>query len=529
LRWLKLVTLISLLMLPVFLLGRTGAVPVLGRLAGTGSENTLIYARARDSETLDPALALDEESYKVIANIFEGLVRFKPGTTEIEPCLAKSWRISSDGREWTFYLRRDVKFHDGTPFNAEAVRFSIERQMPPYRQNNTPYASFTFGMIENIVVPDPYTVKFLLKYPYAPLLRNLAMPASAPVVSPAAATALGDDFGNQPVGTGPYRFVRWGKGKRITLKAYQDYWGKPAEIPSLTFKVIKNSRFRSLALKLGLVDIIDGLTMADVRFLENKGYPVLQKPGQDLNYLGFFTDKKPFDNPEIRRAVSMAVDRRQIVSKFFQGAAFEANGPLPPGVMGYNPDLCNLPYDPDGAKKILANNGYPHGLKITIITYENSRPYNPSGGENLAACLQSDLARVGIDVAIKVYPWHRYKEALLKEEGNAFLYGWISDNGDPDNFLYALLSSSQIENGLNSARYRNQEVDLLLARAQQETEPLLREQMYRKAVKIICRDTPWVFLNHSKQIAATLPEIKGFKINSTGISLLNLVKKENKV
>ncbi len=530
-RWLKLVTLISLvflLMLPVFIfiLGRTGAgIPVLARLTGTGSDNALIYARARDSETLDPALALHEESYKVIANIFEGLVRFKPGTTEVEPCLAKSWRISPDAREWTFYLRRDVKFHDGTPFNAEAVRFSIERQMPPYRQNNTPYAAFTFGMVETIDVPDPYTVKFVLKYPYAPFLRNLAMPASAPIVSPTAATTLGDDFGDRPVGTGPYRFDHWEKDKYITLKAYQDYWGDPAEIQSLTFKVIKNNRFRSLALKLGWADIIDGLTTTDIRFLEGKGCAVLERPGQDLNYLGFFTDKKPFDDPEIRRAVSMAVDRRQIVDGFFQGAVFEANGPLPPGVMGYDPDLNNFPYDPEGAKKILADNGYPHGLKITMLTYEDSRPYNPSGGEKLAARLQADLARVGIEVAVKVYPWHQYKEALLNKEGNAFLYGWISDNGDPDNFLYTLLSSSQIENGLNSARYRNQEVDLLLARAQQETEPLLREQMYRRAIAIICRDAPWIFLNHSKKLAATVPEIKGFQINADGTSLFNTVIK----
>lgn len=524
---LKLISLAMLLLLPVFLIGRSGIVPVAGRLVGGGGE-TLIYARGQDSATLDPALAQDEESYKVITNIFEGLVRFKPGTTDIEPCLAEAWRVSSDGREWTFYLRKNVKFHDGTPFNSEAVRFSIERQMPPHRQDSAPYASFTFGMVEKIDTPDPYTVKFLLKYPYAPFLRNLAMPVSAPIVSPAAASALEENFSARPVGTGPFRFAGWKKGKSITLKANRDYWDKPAQCNTLIFTVIKNSRLRSLALKLGFADIIDGITPSDARYLEERGCQVLEKPGLDLNYLGFFTDKKPFNNPVVRRAISMAIDREQITSSLFHGAAYEANGPLPPGVLGYDPDTRPIPYDPNGAKELLARNGYPGGMKITIITYTNSRPYNPAGGEKLAASLQSDLARVGIDAEIKAYPWQQYKEALLKEEGNAFLYGWISDNGDPDNFLYTLLSSSQIESGLNTARYRSKELDLLLIKAQQETEPVLREQLYRKAVEMIIEDNPWVFLNHSKRLAAASPDIEGFVLHPAGFSIANTIKKNKK-
>jgi peptide/nickel transport system substrate-binding protein len=512
------------LLLPFFLLVRSGAVPVAGRLAGWGSD-TLIYARAQDSATLDPSLAQDEESYKVISNIFEGLVRFKPGTTEIEPSLAEAWRVSPDGREWTFFLRKNVKFHDGTPFNSEAVRFSIERQMPPQRPDNIAYASFTFGMVDKILTPDPYTVKFLLKYPYAPFLYNLAMPFSAPIVSPAPASTLGEETGDRPVGTGPYRFIEWKKGKRITLKENKDYWGKAPDCPNLVFTVIKNSRLRSLALKLGFADIIDGITPGDTHFLEQKGFKVLQKPGLDLNYLGFFTDKKPFDDLAVRKAVSMAIDREKIVKDLFQGASLEANGPLPPGVLGYDPNGRPLPYDPDGAKELLARNGYPEGMKITLITYAAARPYNPAGGEKLAKSLQADLTRAGIETELKVYPWHEYKEALLKEEGNAFLYGWISDNGDPDNFLYTLLSSTQIENGLNTARYRNNEFDLLLVRAQQETEPALREQMYRKAVKIAIRDAPWVFLNHSIRLYVTSSGVEGFNPNSAGITLLNFTKK----
>lgn len=521
-RTLKIISIFLLLILPFFLLNHSGFLPAAGRIAGIkGSE--LIYARSQDAVTLDPAYSVDDESNKVIANIFEGLVRFKPGTTTIEPCLAEAWRVSPDGREWTFYLRRGVKFHDGTPFNSEAVRYSIERQLPPQSAESASYASFTFAMLDSIKTPDLYTVKFILKYPYSPFLNNLAMPSAAPIVSPTAATTLGEDFGNRPVGTGPYRFSSWKKGKSIILKENRDYWSKLPECPTLVFSVIKNNRLRSLALKLGFADIVDSLAPPDARYLGQKGFPVMEQPGLDLNYLGFFTDKKPFDDPAVRRAISMLLDRKHITG-LYKGAAIEANGPLPPGVLGYNSNLYPISYDPEGAKELLAGCGYSDGLKFEIITYSNTRPYNPAGGDVLAESIQKELAQAGVETVIKSYTWSQYKEALLNEEGNAFLYGWISDNGDPDNFLYTLLSSSQIENGLNTARYRNKEVDLLLAKAQMEIEPALRERMYLSAVEIITRDAPWIFLNHSLKLYATSTKVEGFTPHCAGFTPLNTVK-----
>ncbi len=522
---LKLITIALILFLPLIFLGRTGILPTAGRFMGMEG-NSLIYARGQDAATLDPALAQDEESYKVISNIFEGLVRFKLGTTKIEPCLAEAWRVSPDGLEWTFYLRKNVKFHDGTPFNAEAVRYSIDRQMPPQRAESTPYCAIAFEMVDKIITPDPYTVKFILKFPYSPFLNNLAMPAAAPIVSPTAATALGENFGEKPVGTGPFRFVKWEKGRSIALKEHREYWGKRPECSLLTFTVIKNSRLRSLALKLGIVDLIDGITPSDNHFLEQSDCSVLHKPGLDLNYLGFFTDKAPLDNPAVRKAIALSVDRKQIVAGLLGGTTLEANGPLPPGVLGYDPDMRPLPYDPAGARELLSNSGYPEGIEITIATYKETRPYNPAGGEKLALALQADLARAGIKANIKAYPWRQYKEVLLNKEGDAFLYGWISDNYDPDNFLYTLLSSSQIESGLNTTHYRNNELDLLLAKAQWETDPTLREQMYQEAVHIVNRDFPFFILNHSLKQYATSPAIEGFIPSPTGFTQLGAVKRK---
>ncbi|OPX85328.1 MAG: Heme-binding protein A precursor [Pelotomaculum sp. PtaB.Bin104] len=495
----------------IFLLVLNHNIPI-GRWPFGQAGETLVYARGQDSLTLDPALTQDDESNKVIANIFEGLVRFTPGTTEIEPCLAEAWRVSGNGLEWTFYLRRGVIFHDGTPFNAEAVRFSIERQLPPQRTENMAYGSFVYDMVERISTPDPYTVKFLLKYPYAPFLHNLAMPMAAPVVSPAAA------------GTGPFKLVKWVKGKKIILETNRDYWGQQPEYKRLVFTVVKNSRLRALALQAGLADIIDGIEPANIRLLEQSGYLIIKKPGLDLNYLGFFTNKKPFDKAAARRAVSMAVDREQLIAGLYRQGACAANGPLPPGVLGYDSELRPPAYDPSGAKELLARNGLPEGAKITLITYQDTRAYNPAGGEKLAAAIKEDLARAGIEVEIRAYAWDQYKEALYKEEGNAFLYGWSSDNGDPDNFLYTLLSSLQIESGLNTTHYHNNEVDLLLVRAQQQTDSKLRSEIYRQAVKIIMQEAPWAILNHSLLLAATAPHIEGFFPQSNGYIPLANVK-----
>lgn len=503
--------------------GRMGVRPAATLHGGAGGQ-TIVYARGNDAENLDPAFLQDENSAVVAANIYEGLVRFKPGTTEVLPCLAEGWRVSSDGREWTFYLRKNVLFHDGTPFNAEAVRYNVERQLPPQRVPGMTYSSFVFGMVDQVITTDPYVVRFILKYPYAPFLRNLAMPAAAPFASPSAIQAAGPDLRKKPVGTGPFIFSEWQEGKKIVLKPNQNYWGGASPPGRLIFTVIKQSRLRSLALKLGLADIIDGIGPVDARYLEQKGIAVLRRPGMDINYMGFYTDKKPFDLPEVRRAVSMAIDRDSIVNVLYKGGAWPANGPLPPCLPGYSGDIRPVPYDPQGAKELLQRSGFPNGLKITMIAYENSRSYNPAGGEKLARSVQADLAKAGIEAQIKVYPWAEYKEALLNEEGDAFFYGWSGDNGDPDNFLYTLFSSDQIGGGLNTFRYSNKELDLLLVQAQQETEPLLRENLYRAAVQEILRDSPCIFFNHSLVMAATSPRLKGYALSEMPQPLNNVHK-----
>lgn len=511
------------------------AVFALSLIAGCGGKEaaqtekgtTLVFAQGSDPRGLDPAFVDDGESAKVIVNVFENLVQYKPGSTEIQPGLATEWESSPDGKVWTFKLRQGVKFHDGTPFNAEAVKFSVERQLPPNRTDDMPYASFVFGQVDKVEVVDEYTVKFILKEPYAPFLANMAMCLAAPIVSPAAVKKYGDDFIEHPVGTGPFKFVKWDKGQQIVLERNNEYWGEKAKVDKLVFKFTKENAVRASELMTGAVDAMDGVDPNDVKRLEEAGMKVIKDPGMNINYFAFFCNKKPFDNPKLRQAVSMAINRDNLTNYLYQGFAQTANGPLPSFMPGYDPNLKPLPYDPEKAKALLKECGYDeaHPLKITIMAYTNPRPYNPVGGEKLAAAIQADLLKVGVQSEIKTYPWKEYKDALFKaEDGDCFVYGWIGDNGDPDNFL-SLLDSNEIAGSLNAAKYANPRVDQLLKEGRREMDPAKRAKIYSDLQKIILEDAPWVYLTHATMLAAYRPEVQGFAVHPTGVIFFKDVTK----
>ena len=505
------------------------AMLVLVAVAITGAAaapKILIYARGADSRGLDPAYVDDGESAKVMCNIYENLVKYKNGNTDIEPALATSWSQSKDGLTWTFNLRKGVKFHDGTPFNAAAVKFSVDRQLPPQATNDMPYASFTFdpGIIKEVKAVNDYTVQFLLKAPYAPFLANLAMSLAAPIVSPASVKKYGNDFIQHPVGTGPFVFEKWDKDQQIVLVKNKNYWGKQALVDKVVFKVTKENSVRASELMTGAIDIMDGVDVNDVKTLESKGMKMIKNAGMNINYMAFFCHKKPFSDPRVRRAISMAINRAEIVKYLYQGYAELANGPLPNFIPGYDPKLEPLPYNPEQAKKLLADAGYKD-FSFTFITYSNPRPYNPATGVKLAEAVQADLLKIGVKTQIKPYPWTEYKPiAAAATEGEAMFYGWIGDNGDADNFL-SLLDSAQIEGTLNSAKYKNEKVDDLLQKARSTMDPKTRVKLYQDAQKLIVEDAPWVFFSHATDLASYRPNVKGFNLHPTGIAWLVGVSK----
>lgn len=485
------------------------------------ADNRIVIVQEPSVKTLDPALAQDTGSARVIANIFEGLVRFKPGTAQIEPCLASSWSVSEDGLVWTFNLRRDVLFHDGTKLDSSAVKYSIDRQFNKSREKTT-YADFVFAPLKTVEVADNYTVKFHLEYPYAPLLNNLAMPMAAPIVSPAAAHK--NNLEANPVGTGPYT---WGSKNdhEILLKVNEEYWQSSSEIKELLFLTVPETVKRVDMLLEDRADIALDLNFNQTAQLRFKGYPVFRTTGLDICYLGFYTDKKPFDQAVLRKAVALALDKDTVLNKLWPQEVRSALSTLPPTVLGYDTQIKQYKHDPNESARLLKNAGYENGISFTLITYDNSRPYTPGGGKALAEELARSLAQHGIEMKVQAYAWQDFKRALERRQGDAFLYGWISDNGDPDNFLYTLLSQNQIKSGLNITRYQNPALDALLASGRVTGDPQTRREIYYQAQQIINKDVPWVVINHSLHYAATTPRIAGFLHSPTDWPLLYGVSK----
>lgn len=462
------------------------------------------YALSEPITTLDPAQANNLSEAKVLANIYEGLVRWHPNTHALEPCLATSWQVSQNGYSWTFHLRKGVQFHDGTPFNAAAVKYSVERQLPPKKKDNMSYGTFTFGMVKAVHILDDYTIKFDLKAPYSPFLRNLAMPWAAPIVSPTKQT-----------GTGPFFLAQW-QNKNPLLLANEKYWGGKPKIKSLSFTYLPPQQ-RLEQLQDSNLQIID-LAELEQKVQRDQNIELIKQTSASIGYLGLYNNRKPFSNDKVRRAVCLAIDAQAVARELYGSPSLAANSILPPTLMGYNKDLHPYSGGTIKAKDLLKTYGYPNGLDITLLTYQTTRPYNPLGGQPLAEIIKKQLAPAGIRVTIKAYPWHQFKTSLRNQEGDAFLFGWTGDNLDPDNFMYTLLASDQIPQN-NLVHYKNSEFDRLISAAQHEQDDNLRQRLYFHAQQIMLQDTPMVFLNYGQDSLAVAKKLQGVQLNPYGIPL----------
>lgn len=488
--------------------------PVLSK-AEIPKEIDLTYAMAEPLNTLEPAEANNMSEAKVLSNIFEGLVRYRPGSSDVEPCLATHWETSKDGCNWTFHLRKNINFHDGTPFNAEAVKINVERQLPPQKKDTMSYGSFTFGLVKAVDVIDEYTIKFTLKTPYSPFLRNLAMPWSAPIVSPQSLRAATKDNQINYAGTGPFFLADWRDGAPILL-ANEKYWGKKPLIKSIAF-LPQSPQQRATALDKGIVQLVDlsDLPPADIN---SERMVITTQTAASIGYLGMYNNRPPFNNDKVRRALCMSIDTKDLSKQMFGQQDLAANSILPPGIAGHNENLKPYYGGSERAKELLKQYGYPKGLDITLITYNTPRPYNLLGGTELANIIKKQLAPAGIRVNVKTYPWHEFKSALHKQQGDAFLFGWVSDNLDPDNFLYTLLSANETAK-TNLTYYKNSEVDRLISAAQKEQDEQTRIRLYYHAQQIMLHDTPMVFLNYGQEKVAIAKNVKDVEITSFGIPL----------
>jgi peptide/nickel transport system substrate-binding protein len=514
---------------------------------GAVGGNTFIFGRGADSISLDPINATDGESFRVTRQIFETLLDFAPGSFDLVPALATEVPTAEDGgKSYTFKLREGVKFHDGAEFNADTVVFNFDR----WRLTDNPYhkgggaqsedfAYYTgqFGgfdqdsIITNVEAVDEYTVRFTLKEPQGPFLRNLTMSPFA-MASPKAIKENVDDFWQNPIGTGPYKFVKWERNAEVDLEANDDWWGSdiPAsqggggpKLKQAVIRSIPDNTSRVAALTGDQLSAADGLLPDDVPTLKEQGLKVVFRPPNTIGYLAMNNQKEPFDKVEVRQAINMAINMPKLVEAVLGDTGEVASTYIPSLLPFFNPNVERYPYDPDRAQQMLQEAGVEN-LETELWYMPIPRPYMPDA-KSVAQIMQQDLKKVGVNAKLVTYEWGTYLEKTGSGEHPMCLLGWTGDNGDPDNFLYTLLGSASATptDALNVAYYKNPEVDKLLKQAQTSVNENVRRDAYYRAQEILMQDAPWVPIAYVKPPIGLQEEVRGFVPNPVSSEAFNPV------
>ena len=464
---------------------------------------------------------------------YNRLVEFERGTTDIVPALAESWEVSDDGLQYTFHLRKGVKFHTTKEFeptrdfNADDVLFSFERQWKedhPYHKVSGGTYEYFNGMsmpdlLKSIEKVDDYTVRFTLNRPEAPFIANMGMDFAS-ILSAEYAEQLDKADNKQqidlaPVGTGPFQRVNYQKDAVIRYKAHPDYWAGKAPIDTLVFAITPDSSVRYAKLKAGECHAMPYPNPADLEAMaKDPDINLLEKEGLNVGYLAFNTEKKPFDDKRVRQALNMAINKNAIIDAVFQGAGKVAKNPIPPTIWSYNDEVQDYPYDPEKAKALLAEAGYPDGFETDIWAMPVQRPYNPNA-RRMAEVIQADWAKVGVKAKIVSFEWGEYLKRSKDGEHQTVLLGWTGDNGDPDNFLAVLLGCDAV-GGANRARWCHKPFDDLLQQAKTVSDKEERTKLYKQAQLIFKEEAPWVTIAHSVVFQPLRKEVQDFRIDPFG-------------
>lgn len=475
-----------------------------------------IFARGSDAQKLDPADVDDGESVNSLAQVMEGLVRFRPGTLEIEPWLARAYSISDDGTVYTFELREDVQFHDGTPLTAETALFTFHRQMDPGHPAHLPEASFQYwgNLYSDIVearAAGPMKVILELKQPNASILYSLAS-FPAWLVSPGGFEKYGSGMQRHPVGTGPYKFSNWQQNQAIIFEKNPHYWGELAKFDRLVIRSVPENTVRLLELKSGKIHGLDGLQPAELADLINDPqFTVYHRPGMNVGYMAISDFSERLHPPEVRHAIAMAIDREAIVKLALDGWGVVAEYPIPPGFLGEPEGAAPIRFDPAAAREILRRHPVVTRSPVTLHTINAPRPYFPDPG-HIASLIRSDLEAVGMKVNIVTKDFKSHLHDARNGDFDLCLLGWSGDNGDTDNFLATFFASWAAVKGAanNIAFYRNPEMDELLLAGRRETIPDKRQKIYERALALWARDMPLVPLVSTEQIVVMRREVEGF-------------------
>ena len=467
--------------------------------------------------------------------IYNRLVEFELGSTNIVPGLAQSWEISADGLTYTFKLRRGAKFHSNARFkpsrdvNADDILFSYNRMADPKHPFHSTAVGQTFAYFEDMGLDkivdklekvDDMTVRFKLKHPEAPFLANLAMDfasiLSAEYADKMKAAGTPDVIDREPIGTGPFQFVSYQKDAIIRYKAFDGHWDGRPKIDNLIYAITPDASVRYAKLKAGECHVMAFPKPADIAAMKNdKNINLMTKEGLNIGYIGFNVEKKPFDSKLVRQALTMAVDKQTILKTVYQGAGQAAKNPIPPLMWGYNDRIKDYPYDVAKAKELMAKAGYAKGVEIELWYLPVTRPYNPDG-KRMAELIQADWEKIGVKTKLITYEWGEYRKRSKTGEQTAMMFGWTGDNGDPDNFFVPLLSCEAVKGGGNVARWCNKDFEDLINKAKITPKQADRAKLYEKAQEIVHEEAPLLEIAHSVRFTPVRKEVIGFKMDAVG-------------
>jgi len=488
-----------------------------------GGSMTVTYQS--DVSTLDPAIGYDWQNWSMIKSLFDGLMDYAPGTTDLVPDLAESFTVSEDGLTYTFKLRDGVKFHNGRAMTAADVKYSLERTINPKTQSPGQgfydtvkgYDEMVVGTTEElsgVTVVDDHTVKIELTRPDAPFLHKLAL-NFASVVPREETEKYGPDFGKHPVGTGAYKMTDWTLGQHVIFERNADYYRKDEpKLDRIEFQVGQEPSVALLRLQRGEVDILgDGIPPA--RFLDIRNDPewadnVIEGDQLHTGYVTMNVRMKPFDDVRVRRAVNMAINKERIV-KIINGRAEAANQPLPPLMPGYAKDYKGYPYDPAKAKELVAEAGYGDGVDTELYVM------NVDPNPRIAQAIQQDLAQVGINAEIKSLAQSTVIAAGGEEDQAPMIWSggmaWIADFPDPSNFYGPILGcGGAVQGGWNWSWYCNEDVEALAQKADAMADPAKSDEriaLWRDIFVKIMDDAPWAPIFNEKRFTMKADTLTG--------------------
>jgi peptide/nickel transport system substrate-binding protein len=490
--------------------------------------NVLIVGQIAEPKSLDPHAVTATNDFRILVNLYDGLVRYKDGTLEVEPALAERWAISEDGKTYTFKLRQGITFHDGSEFNADAVKFNFDRMLREDHafHDTGPFPlSFNFAAVEAVNVIDDSTVEFKLNEPFAPFLSNLAYPTGL-IVSPAAVEQHGKDYGRHPSGTGPFRFAEWKPNQLVAAERNEAYWDGAPTLEAVVFRPITDANTRVAEMMAGGIDIMvevppDNLT----DFRSDANLQVVEQPGPHVWFVILNTKEGPFADKRVRQAANLAVNKETLVNDVLQGTATVAAGPIPPAFNWVESSVGPYPHDPERARQLLAEAGVDSPKVTFYVTEGGSGMLNPV---TMGAAIQADLQAVGFDVTIESYEWNtflgRVNEGL---EGKADMaeMAWMTNDPDTVPYLTLRTDASPDNGGFNSGYYSNPQVDDLLSRARSSTDQSERAKLYADVQEIVHEDAPWLFVANWVQNAVTTAAVQGFKLQPSFLLHLKDVSK----